>query len=76
MWAARDLEQQLEELGELGRRFRKGEQVKRPRVTLWLASGREASGLVLDVHQSRVGARTVALQLGGKSSDLECKAWA
>lgn len=70
MWAARDTEQLLEELGELGRRFRKGEQVKRPRVTLWLASGREASGLVLDVHQNRSGARTVMLQLVGKSNDV------
>jgi hypothetical protein len=42
-------ERVLEELGELARRTRAGETLRRPRVTLHLKSARDLSGFVLDV---------------------------
>ncbi|MBK7860853.1 MAG: hypothetical protein IPJ65_20070 [Archangiaceae bacterium] len=46
---ARHPDRLLEELGELARRIRSGEALRRPRVTLHLASARDLSGFVLDV---------------------------
>jgi hypothetical protein len=46
---ARNPERLLEELGELARRIRAGEGLRRPRVTLHLRSARDLSGFVLDV---------------------------
>ncbi len=46
---ARAPERLLEELGELARRIRAGEALRRPRVTLHMASARDLSGFVLDV---------------------------
>jgi hypothetical protein len=46
---ARHPERLLEELGDLARRIRAGEALRRPRVTLHMASARDLSGFVLDV---------------------------
>src|SRR6185436_861637 len=46
---ARHPERLLEELGDLARRIRMGEALRRPRVTLHMSSARDLSGFVLDV---------------------------
>lgn len=46
---ARAPERLLEELGDLARRIRSGENLRRPRVTLHCSSARDLSGFVLDV---------------------------
>jgi hypothetical protein len=57
---ARHPERLLEELGELARRIRRGEALRRPRVTLHLGSARDLSGFVLDVGHEQ-GLTTVLL---------------
>lgn len=57
---ARHPDRLLEELGDLARRIRAGEALRRPRVTLHLASARDFSGFVLDVGHEN-GQPTVLL---------------
>jgi len=57
---ARNPERLLEELGDLARRIRLGEPLRRPRVTLHLHSARDLSGFVLDVGREG-GAPSVLL---------------
>src|SRR5437868_2360828 len=57
---ARNPERLLEELGDLARRIRAGEALRRPRVTLHMASARDLSGFVLDVAHEN-GATAVLL---------------
>ncbi len=57
---ARAPERLLEELGDVSRRIRSGESLRRPRVTLHMASARDLHGYVLDVgHEA--GHMTVLL---------------
>jgi hypothetical protein len=51
---ARQPERLLEELGDLARRIRMGETLRRPRVTLHMSSARDLSGFVLDVSNQTV----------------------
>ena len=57
---ARAPERLLEELGDLARRIRAGETLRRPRVTLHMASARDLHGFVLDVGHEN-GHATVLL---------------
>jgi len=61
-WPSRSLEQLFDDLSLLGRRWREGEDVRVPRVTVLLRSGRELTGFVLDVYGDRNGGRTVLLR--------------
>lgn len=61
-WPSRNLEQLFDDLSHLGRRWKDGEAVRVPRVTVHLRSGRELVGFVLDVHGDRNGGRTVLLR--------------
>jgi hypothetical protein len=61
-WPSRNLEQLIDDLAHLGRRWKSGEPVRVPRVTLWLRSGATAQGLVMDLHQDRSGTRTVIVR--------------
>lgn len=55
----------LEELADLGRRWREGENLRLPRVTLHLASGRELSGIVLDMGSDPMTDPSVLLHTPG-----------
>ncbi len=61
-WPSRNLEQLIDDLAHLGRRWRSGEPVRVPRVSVWLRSGATAQGLVMDLHQDRSGTRTLILR--------------
>lgn len=61
-WPSRNLEQLFDDLSQLARRWKDGEDVRVPKVTVLLRSGREVSGFVLDVHGDRSGGRTVLLR--------------
>lgn len=61
-WPSRNLEQLFEDLAELGHRWKEGDEVRVPRVTLFLRSGREVTGFVLDVYGDRAGGRTVLIR--------------
>jgi hypothetical protein len=62
-WPSRNLEQLVDDLSLLGRRWRAGEPVRVPRVTVWLRSGATAVGEVVDLHQDRSGTRTLVLRV-------------
>lgn len=70
-WPLRPLDQLLDELALLGQRWKRGEPVRLPRVTVHLRSGRELSGWVLDVHLDRLGSRTVLLRSLGPQGVAE-----
>jgi hypothetical protein len=61
-WPSRSLEQLFDDLAQLGRRWREGEELRVPRVTVLLRSGLELTGFVLDVHGDRAGGRTVLVR--------------
>lgn len=61
-WPSRNLEQLLDDLGALGLRWKAGEPVRLPNVTVHLRSGRDVPGWVLDLHADRHGARTLILR--------------
>lgn len=69
-WPSRNLEQLLDDLSHLGRRWRSGEPVRLPRVTVTLRSGTQFVGEVLDLHQDRSGTRTVLVHLTGRGPHL------
>ncbi len=61
-WPSRNLEQLVDDLAQLGRRWRAGEPVRVPKVTVWLRSGATVTGEVVDLHQDRSGTRTLVLR--------------
>ncbi len=62
----------LEELGHLSDRVAGGEPLRRPRVTLYLRSGRELSGLVLRVrHQGQLPVVLIHLPGGGRTPEFD-----
>jgi hypothetical protein len=61
-WPSRNLEQLVDDLSVLGGRFRLGDAVRLPRVTIWLRSGQTLAGRVLELHHDRNGTRTLLLQ--------------
>lgn len=76
-WPSRNLEQLVEDLSALGGRFRQGEAVRLPRVSVWLRSGQALSGRVIDLHHDRSGTRTLLLQTGAHDTvDVAHVPWA
>jgi hypothetical protein len=61
-WPSRNLEQLVDDLSQLGRRWRAGEPVRVPRVSVWLRSGVTVMGEVVDLHQDRSGTRTLIVR--------------
>jgi hypothetical protein len=69
-WPSRNLEQLVEELAHLGQRWRAGESVRQPRVSVVLRSGVVLGGVVLDLHHDRSGTRTLLLRELGHATHL------